>query len=188
MSGSDARRTGVSRNEICGNGTEQRDNLLLSSLAAAYAEMETLQGPVSKEWKWGKLHHNFSEHPFSRTMDEPVRNRLNVGPIETAGSSFTVNASSYRADDFLQTGGPSVRMVLDVGNWDNSKAVNHPGNLAIQRVRIIVTSRRCGATASISLCFTAAEQSRTLQRGGSSSYQGVLGREGALRSMKALLQ
>ena len=23
--------------------------------------------------------------------------------------------------------GPSVRVVLDVGNWDNSRAVNHPG-------------------------------------------------------------
>jgi penicillin amidase len=23
--------------------------------------------------------------------------------------------------------GPSVRVVVDVGNWDNSRAVNHPG-------------------------------------------------------------
>ena len=23
--------------------------------------------------------------------------------------------------------GPSVRIVLDIGNWDNSRAVNHPG-------------------------------------------------------------
>ena len=23
--------------------------------------------------------------------------------------------------------GPSVRVVIDVGNWDNSRAVNHPG-------------------------------------------------------------
>jgi penicillin amidase len=52
---------------------------------------------------------------------------LDVGPLETGGSAFTVNASSYRARDFQQLSGPSVRMVLDVGNWDNSRAVNYPG-------------------------------------------------------------
>jgi penicillin G amidase len=106
---------------------QQRDKLLLTTLAAAYAEMQTLQGPDSSQWTWGKLHHNFSEHPFSRVVDEAEQKQLDVGPIETGGSAFTVNASSYRARDFLQLSGPSVRMVLDVGNWDNSRAVNYPG-------------------------------------------------------------
>jgi penicillin amidase len=106
---------------------QQRDKLLLTTLAAAYAEMKTLQGPDSSQWTWGKLHHNFSEHPFSRVVDEAVQKQLDVGPLETGGSAFTVNASSYRARDFLQLSGPSVRMVLDVGNWDNSRAVNYPG-------------------------------------------------------------
>ena len=105
----------------------QRDQLLLTTLAAAYAEMKTLQGPDPGQWAWGKLHHNFSEHPFSRVVDEAEQKQLDVGPFETGGSAFTVNASSYRARDFLQLSGPSVRMVLDVGNWDNSRAVNYPG-------------------------------------------------------------
>jgi penicillin amidase len=29
--------------------------------------------------------------------------------------------------DFRQTNGPSVRLVIDVGKWDDSRAVNHPG-------------------------------------------------------------
>jgi len=41
--------------------------------------------------------------------------------------SRTVNASAYPTSDFRQTGGPSARLVIDVGNWDNSNAVNHPG-------------------------------------------------------------
>ena len=106
---------------------QQRDKLLLTTLAAAYAEMKTLQGPDSSQWTWGKLHHNFSEHPFSRVVDEAEQKQLDVGPLETGGSAFTVNASPYRARDFLQLSGPSVRMVLDVGNWDNSRAVNYPG-------------------------------------------------------------
>ena len=32
-----------------------------------------------------------------------------------------------RSRDFRQMSGPSVRVVIDVGNWDNSRAVNHPG-------------------------------------------------------------
>jgi penicillin G amidase len=107
--------------------TQQRDKLLFTTLAAAYAEMKTLQGPDPGQWIWGKLHHNFSEHPFSRVVDEAEQKQLDVGPLETGGSAFTVNASSYRAQDFLQMSGPSVRMVLDVGNWDNSRAVNYPG-------------------------------------------------------------
>jgi penicillin G amidase len=105
----------------------QREQLLLTTLAAAYAEMKTLQGPDPSQWAWGKLHHNFSEHPFSRVVDEATQKQLDVGPLQTGGSSFTVNASSYRAHDFMQLSGPSVRMVLDVGNWDNSRAVNYPG-------------------------------------------------------------
>jgi penicillin amidase len=108
-------------------GAQQRDKLLLTTLAAAYTEMKTLEGPDSGQWTWGKLHHNFSEHPFSRVVDEAGRKQLDVGPFETGGSAFTVNASPYRARDFLQLSGPSVRMVLDVGNWDNSRAVNYPG-------------------------------------------------------------
>ena len=36
---------------------------------------------------------------------------------------------SSRTDprDFRQTGGPSFRVVVDVGNWDNSRAINTPG-------------------------------------------------------------
>jgi penicillin G amidase len=109
------------------DATGQRDKLLLTTLGAAYGEMENLQGPDASKWTWGKLHHNFSEHPFSQVTDEAQQKQLNVGPVETGGGAFTVNASSYRARDFLQTSGPSVRMVLDVGNWDNSRAVNYPG-------------------------------------------------------------
>ena len=109
------------------NAAQKRDQVLLESLGAAYQEMKALQGPDPREWKWGKLHYNLSEHPFAAIVDETTRAKINVGPIQTNGSAFTVNASSYRPSDFRQTGGPSVRWVVDVGNWDNSRAVNLPG-------------------------------------------------------------
>jgi penicillin amidase len=33
----------------------------------------------------------------------------------------------YSGSSFALTNGPSFRMVLDVGQWDNSRAVNFPG-------------------------------------------------------------
>src|SRR5262249_38360982 len=79
------------------------------------------------QWKWGKLHHNLSEHPFAAIVDTETRMKLNVGPIEKNGSLYVPNQSGYRVTDFRQTNGPSVRVVVDVGNWDNSRAINHPG-------------------------------------------------------------
>jgi penicillin amidase len=60
-------------------------------------------------------------------LDEQARASVNTGPVPKHGGRSTVNASPYRTTDFRQIGGPSARLVVDVGNWDNSKAVNHPG-------------------------------------------------------------
>jgi penicillin G amidase len=109
------------------NATEKRNQLLLASLRSAYEEMEKLQGSDAQHWNWGKLQYNLSEHPFAAIVDDATRARINVGPIEKNGSAFVPDASGYRVSDFRQMGGPSVRVVIDVGNWDNSKAVNHPG-------------------------------------------------------------
>jgi penicillin amidase len=109
------------------NARELRDAVLLGSLAAAFAEMEKLQGPDPKQWQWGKLHHNLPEHALSAAVDEATRARLNVGPLAKSGSAYTPNQSTYRVSDFRHINGPSFRVVVDVGRWDNSRAVNHPG-------------------------------------------------------------
>ena len=60
-------------------------------------------------------------------VSEDVRAKLQPGPYEVGGSGNTPNAAAYRESDFHVTGGPSFRMVLDVGAWDYSRAVNYPG-------------------------------------------------------------
>ena len=108
-------------------GATRRDQLLLGSLKAAWEEMEKLQGPEPSMWQWGKFHHNLNEHPFAPVVDDAMRARINVGPIPKDGSEYTPSQSLPRVTDFRQLNGPSARMVVDVGNWDNSRAVNHPG-------------------------------------------------------------
>jgi penicillin amidase len=52
---------------------------------------------------------------------------MSVGPLELPGSASTPRAATYRVSDFAAISGASVRMVLDTGNWDNSVAINTPG-------------------------------------------------------------
>jgi penicillin G amidase len=105
----------------------KRDQILLTSLGKAVADMEKLQGPDPKAWRWGKLQVSYFIHPLANLADPATNKQINVGPFPRAGSAYTVNQSSYRQPDFLQSNGPSVRVVLDVGNWDNSRAINTPG-------------------------------------------------------------
>jgi penicillin amidase len=110
-----------------GSATEKRNTVLLESLRSAYLEMEKLHGADASKWQWGMLHHSLPEHALANVVDTERRSTLQPGPFPKGGSAFTPNASAYRANDFRQTNGPSFRMVLDVGNWDNSRAINYPG-------------------------------------------------------------
>jgi penicillin amidase len=105
----------------------KRDQLLLATLGEAYADMARMQGPDPARWQWGRLHFNYPMHALGAGADKALRAKVNVGPIPVMGGAYTVNQSSYRNTDFMQTNGPSFRVVVDVGNWDNSRAMNMPG-------------------------------------------------------------
>ncbi len=106
---------------------ESRDRVLLDSLAAALLEVEGRLGPDPAGWTWGRLHRAVFEHPLAPVVDEPTRGRLNVGEWPIGGSGFTPMSTGYRTNDYRLTAGASFRMVLDVGHWDGSKAINTPG-------------------------------------------------------------
>jgi penicillin amidase len=106
---------------------ERRDELLGTTLGAAFRELRTRLGNDTSRWRWDSLHFNLSEHPFSAVVDDAHRVQLNVGPLPKDGDAFVPSQSSYRSADFREIGGPSVRVIMDVGDWDNSVAVNHPG-------------------------------------------------------------
>jgi len=105
----------------------KRDELLLTSLGAAYGETRTLLGEKTGSWQWGRLHHNQLQHPLSARVDETTRRKIDVERLAKGGGSYTPNVAPYREGDFRQLTGPSVRIVIDVGSWDESRAVNHPG-------------------------------------------------------------
>jgi penicillin amidase len=104
-----------------------RDEILLESLSAAVRETESLLGAAWEAWRWGRLHHAELTHPVSALLPEADRSKLDVGPAPRGGSGTTVNATSYSLSDFVQRYGATFRMVLDVGSWDDSVAMNSPG-------------------------------------------------------------
>ncbi|WP_292444364.1 penicillin acylase family protein [Mesorhizobium sp.] len=104
-------------------GRTARDALVLETLAVAYGDCLSRFGEVSG-WRWGRVHHAYFQHALS--TGEPERG-WDVGPFEAAGSGSTVRLASYRPEDCRVTHGASVRLVLDVGAWDNSVCINTPG-------------------------------------------------------------
>jgi penicillin amidase len=104
-----------------------RRAILLSSLGDAWTETAQLLGPDPARWRWGDLHvARFS--PAIATLAGPALHaQLDVAPLQVGGSASTPMATGMRADSFDVTSGASVRMVLDVGEWDNSMFINTPG-------------------------------------------------------------
>jgi penicillin G amidase len=107
--------------------TARRDMLLERSLASAWAELLRLAGPDPGRWQWGALHQAEFPHPLAPGTDAATRARLNVGPWPKDGGRSTVNLSVHDTDTGRHVAGPSLRLVLDVGDWDRSRAINAPG-------------------------------------------------------------
>lgn len=104
-----------------------RDVLLLASLNAALGELSERLGPDMALWTWGRLHHATFEAAVAARAEPGERARMTVGPVELPGGASTPRAATYALSDFNTTAGASVRMVVDVGAWDNSMIVNTPG-------------------------------------------------------------
>ncbi|MFY9212101.1 MAG: penicillin acylase family protein, partial [Aestuariivita sp.] len=99
-----------------------RDALLADTLSTAWQNVCDRFGDNPTEWRWGDLHKGYFDHALT-----PLGGSADVGPVATAGSSTTVMMGHYEARDFRVRNGASVRMVVDVGAWDNSVWINAPG-------------------------------------------------------------
>ena len=104
-----------------------RDALLLGSLSAAVTELKRILGPDIGAWSWGRLHHARFEPAVVVLADRQLAAQMATGSLEIPGSAQSPRAATYRPLDFTQTAGASVRLVMDVGAWDNSVAINTPG-------------------------------------------------------------
>lgn len=107
------------------NPAAARDALLAECLIAAFRDCEGRMGPSPSEWSWGRLHQGYFSHALTGITPETAH--LDVGSFPIGGSASTPMHTGYRPSDFRCIYGASVRLVMDVGAWDNSLCMNAPG-------------------------------------------------------------
>ncbi|MBO0722221.1 MAG: penicillin acylase family protein, partial [Blastocatellia bacterium] len=101
-----------------------RDALLIRSLDQAVAELTKRLGPETEKWKLGAYHHALILHLLSPALKPELKAKFDVGDLPRGGDSYTITATGG-ADN--QTNGGSIKFVMDTENWDNSVALNNPG-------------------------------------------------------------
>jgi len=100
--------------------------LFEASLLAAIADLTDLLGPAEQDWAWGRLHQARLAHPAAPAMSAAAQEQVAIDPLPRGGSADTVGATTH-LDDFTQAAGATFRLVVDVGEWDNSVVMNSPG-------------------------------------------------------------
>lgn len=110
-------------------GSSSQEQLLMSAAGDALAELTELQGSDSARWSWGRLHALPLTHgTFGESGIAPIEALFNRGPYPTSGGSGVVNATGWRlGEGFATTTVPSMRMVIDVSDWDASSWQNLTG-------------------------------------------------------------
>jgi len=125
-----------------GIGTEQLMRLLAGGMSDAWwdnvatSETEGRAGVVDRaldvldgmdhSQTWGDVHRVFFKHPLT---DIPVGGRLlarswNRGPFPVGGDNVTIETNYWNhRRPFAVAAMPALRLVADVGNWDESVAV-----------------------------------------------------------------
>ena len=112
-----------------GTGATGRDAVLAAALAGAWAEASDLMGDDAAEWRWGRLHTLTLEHSsFGSSGIDALEWTFNRGPYELGGGSAIVNANGWDASVGYEVDWvPSMRMVVDLDDFDDSTWVNLTG-------------------------------------------------------------
>lgn len=99
------------------------DGVVARTLGDVYRALREQFGKNSNDWRWGELRQLTLQHPVGEQA--PMNRIYNRGPFPWGGDSATVGQAAVSLDD--PTGQPffiaSLRMVVDVGNWDENRFV-----------------------------------------------------------------
>ncbi len=110
---------------------EGRDDVLARALVSARRQLTVEMGARTSDWRWADLHVVALEHPVlgGAGIPELVRSRVNPAPQGVGGGTAVVDATAWDAstDSFAVTAGPSMRMVVDLGDLDSSRWLNLTG-------------------------------------------------------------
>ena len=108
------------------SGKENLTDILERTLSISDKTIvEIFDSSDSNDWEWGKIHTITYPTNLLGEAGIPILTGLvNIGPVETSGSNFAINSTDWGfGDDFTIGSYPSMRMVVDLSNLDNSRTV-----------------------------------------------------------------
>ena len=108
---------------------DSQEELLQDAAEAAYEELTDEQGSDMDQWNWGELHAlPLTHESFGTSGIAPIEALFNRGPYPVGGGSGVVNATGWDLDVSYATDTvPSMRMVVDLDEWDHSTWQNLTG-------------------------------------------------------------
>ena len=110
-----------------------RDALLLQAMTDARQELTSQLGKDISTWSWGRLHTLTLKEQTLGSDDSSIASGavhmlLNRGPYELSGGSAAVDATGWNAAAGYQVDWiPSMRMVVDLSDFDASRWINVGG-------------------------------------------------------------
>ncbi|MFJ4842441.1 penicillin acylase family protein [Streptomyces sp. NPDC088746] len=109
---------------------DSRDELFARAMEDARWELTAELGKDMSTWSWGRLHQlTLRNQTLGKEGPDLLQRALNRGPWDLGGGEAAVNATGWNA-----AGGyeviwvPSMRMVVNVGDWDKSRWINLTGS------------------------------------------------------------
>ena len=109
---------------------ETRDDILLQALTDARKEITSVMSRDTSGWEWGKLHRlTLVNQTLGTSGVAPIEWLFNRGDFQLGGGPAVVNALSWDASKpgYGVTSGPTMRMLVDLADLDNSRWVNQSG-------------------------------------------------------------
>jgi penicillin amidase len=108
---------------------ETRNDILVKSFEEGVAELDEIFGSDISTWNWGDMHVSiFRNETLGYSGVPPIEALFNRGPFRTSGGSGIVNATAWNSlEGYEVTNVPSMRMIVDFSNLNNSLTVHTTG-------------------------------------------------------------
>lgn len=104
---------------------ESPEDMILLALGDTQVWFEENVGDDINEWTWGAIHTaTFVSDPLGQSGVVPIENIVNRGPFAADGGRSIVNANGWSWNNPARvTGHPSMRMIVDLSDFDASQSV-----------------------------------------------------------------
>ena len=108
---------------------ETRDDILKKSFSDAVKELVDDYGKDPSNWAWGEIHTaTFRNQTLGESGVGLIENLFNRGPFPTGGGEAIVVATGWSVVDGYEVDWlPSMRMIVDLNNLNNSVTVHTTG-------------------------------------------------------------